>query len=76
MLYVYEQENQGIETSSTAVIVCEEKTMTKAFDGPLKRKTVYTITVRQDRLDIKLNVSYDEWEEGTNTDLTPYRRQR
>ncbi len=76
MLYVYEQENQSIEISATAVIGGEEKTLTKAFDGPLKRNTVYTITVRQDRLDIKLNVSYDEWEEGTNTDLTPYRRRR
>lgn len=75
MLYVYEQENQSIEISATAVIGGEEKTLTKAFDGPLKRNTVYTITVRQDRLDIKLNVSYDEWEEGTNTDLAPYRRQ-
>lgn len=74
MLYVYEQENQSIEISATAVIGGEEKTLTKAFDGPLKRNTVYTITVRQNCLDIKLNVSYDEWEEGTNTDLTPYRR--
>ena len=74
MLYVYEQENQGIEISATAVIGGEEKTLTKAFSGPLKRNTVYTITVRQDRIDIKLNVSYDEWEEGNNTELTPYNR--
>lgn len=74
MLYVYEQENQSIEISATVVIGGKEEILTKAVDGPLKRNTVYTITVRQDRLDIKLNVSYDEWEEGTNTDLTPYRR--
>lgn len=76
MLYAYEQENQDIQISVTAVIDGEEKTLTKAFDGPLKRNTVYTITVRQDRIDIKLNVSFDEWEEGTNTELTPYSRRQ
>ena len=71
MLYVYEQENQNIEVRVTAIISGAEKTLTKAFEGPLKRNTIYTITVRQNCIDIKLDVAFDEWEEGTNTELTP-----
>lgn len=71
ILYVYEQENQNIQISVTAVISGNETTLTKTFDGPLKRNTAYTITLRQDYIDIKLETSFDEWEEGGNTELTP-----
>lgn len=70
ILYVYEQENQNIQISVTAVISGNETTLTKTFDGPLKRNTAYTITLRQDYIDIKLETSFDEWE------LRPLHRQR
>ncbi len=72
MLYTYEQENEGIEVCVTASIGGVEKELTKSLDGPLKRNTIYTIIVRQDYIDIKLDVTFEDWEEGGNTELTPY----
>lgn len=36
------------------------------------RNTIYTITVRQDVIDVTVEVSFDEWEEGPDTELVPH----
>ena len=44
VLYVYEQENAGIEVSIEAVIDGQHKVLTKTLEGNLKRNTIYTVT--------------------------------
>lgn len=71
IIYAYEQENTNIEISVTALIGGRETTLTKQFDGPLKRNTIYTVTVRQNQIDIQLSTSLEDWENGSNTELIP-----
>ena len=69
VLYVYEQENDGLELSLDVVIDGEEKTLVKTLDAPVKRNTVNTIVVRRDYINVDLNVTFDEWEEGSDIEL-------
>lgn len=69
VLYVYEQENEGLELSIDVVIDGEEKTLVKTLDAPVKRNTVNTIVVRRDYINVDLNVTFDEWEEGSDIEL-------
>lgn len=69
VLYVYEQENEGLELSLDVVIDGEEKTLVKTLDVPVKRNTVNTIVVRRDYINVDLNVTFDEWEEGSDIEL-------
>lgn len=74
VLYVYEQENNGIEVSVTAVIDGEEKTLTKVLAEPLRRNTINTIIIRRDYINVNLNVTFDEWEQGSDTELEAKQR--
>lgn len=74
VLYVYEQENDGLEVEVEAVIDGQTKTLTKALSTAIERNKIYTLTVRKDVIDVRLDVSFDEWEEGGDTELTPLRR--
>lgn len=74
VMYLYEQRNEGLEVTIEAEIDGVEKSLSKAIDGDIRRNTVYTLTVRKDVIDVEVNVSVDEWEEGGDTELTPARR--
>lgn len=71
VLYAYEQPGGNIEISVDAVIDGKPHTLTKEFDGNIKRNTIYTVTVRKDVIDVSVEVSFDEWEDGGNTELVP-----
>lgn len=74
VLYVYEQENDGLEIVVEAEIDGKATTLRKTLDCALERNKIYTLTVRKDVIDVRLDVSFDEWEEGSDTELTPMRR--
>ena len=74
VLYVYEQENDGLEVVVEAEIDGKSTTLRKNLDCALERNKIYTLTVRKDVIDVRLDVSFDEWEEGSDTELTPLRR--
>ena len=74
VLYVYEQENDGLEVVVEVEIDGQAKTLTKRLDTDLERNKIYTLTVRKDVIDVRLDISFDEWEEGGDTELTPLRR--
>ncbi len=74
VMYLYEQRNEGIEVNIVANIDGVEKTLTKALEGDIHRNTTYTLTVRKDVIDVAVDVTLDEWEEGSDTELTPARR--
>ena len=71
VLYVYEQENAGIEVSIEAVIDGQHKVLTKTLEGNLKRNTIYTVTVRKNDIDIVVKVGIDDWEPGEDTEIIP-----
>lgn len=71
VLYVYEQENTGIEVSIEAVIDGQHKVLTKTLEGNLKRNTIYTVTVRKNAIDIVVKVDIDDWEPGEDTEIIP-----
>ena len=71
VFYAYEQTQGNLEISVDAVIDGKPITLTKAFNGDIKRNTVYTVTVCKDAIDITIDVSFDEWEEGDDTELVP-----
>ena len=71
VLYVYEQENAGIEVSIEAVIDGQHKVLTKTLEGNLKRNTIYTVTVRKNAIDIVVKVDIDDWEPGEDTEIIP-----
>ena len=71
IIYVYEQENDGIEVEVDAVIDGKPATLTKVLSGHLKRNTIYTLTVRKDDIDVTLDVTFEDWAEGEDTELTP-----
>lgn len=72
VFYAYEQAHENLEISVEAVINGKSHTLTKAFNGDIMRNTIYTITVRQDIIDVTVEVSFDEWEEGPDTELVPH----
>lgn len=74
VLYVYEQENDGLEVVVEAEIDGQSKTLTKSLGCDLERNKIYTLTVRKDVIDVTLDITFDEWEEGDDTELTPLRR--
>ncbi len=71
VLYAYEQAKGNLEISVDVVIDGKPHTLTKALNGDIKRNTIYTITVRKDIIDVTIEVSFDEWEEGNDTELVP-----
>lgn len=71
VLYVYEQENSGLEVSIEAVIDGQHKTLSKTLEGNLKRNTVYTVTVRKNDIDIVVKVGFEDWEQGNDTEIIP-----
>lgn len=71
VLYVYEQENNGLEISIEAVIDGRHKTLTKTLEGNLKRNTVYTVTVRKNDIDVVVKVGLEDWEMGNDTEIIP-----
>lgn len=71
VFYAYEQAQGNLEISVDVVIDGKPRTLTKAFQGDIKRNTIYTITVRKDVIDVTVDITFDEWEEGTDTELVP-----
>ena len=72
VLYVYEQENAGMEIKIEASFDGGEvKTLTKTLDAALRRNAVYTVTVSKDHIDIIVKPVFEEWESGGNIELTP-----
>ncbi len=71
VLYAYEQAKGNLEISVDVVIDGKPYTLTKALNEDIKRNTIYTITVRKDVIDVTIEVSFDEWEEGNDTELVP-----
>ncbi len=74
VLYAYEQPQGNLEISVDVTIDGKPHTLTKAISGDIKRNTIYTITVRKDVIDVTIEVSLDEWEEGNDTELVPQAR--
>lgn len=74
VFYAYEQAQGNLEISVDVVIDGKPHTLTKAFQGDIKRNTIYTITVRKDVIDVTVDITFDEWEEGTDTELVPQAR--
>lgn len=74
VLYAYEQQNDGLEVVVEALIDGQPKTLTKRLSCDLERNKIYTLTVRKDVIDVHLDLTFDEWEEGSDTELTPLRR--
>lgn len=74
VLYLYEQQNDGLTVEVEAEIDGQSKTLTKSLSTDIERNKIYTLTVRKDVIDVRLDVSFDEWEEGGDTELTPLRR--
>lgn len=71
VFYAYEQAKGNLEICVDAVIDGKPYTLTKALDEDVKRNTIYTITIRKDVIDVTVDVSLDEWEEGFDTELVP-----
>ena len=72
VLYVYEQSTgDRVVISVDAVIDGKTEVLTKELVEPLNRNTVYTLTLRKDTIDVSLDVSFDEWEPGSDTELMP-----
>lgn len=71
VLYAYEQTNGNLEISVDVVIDGKLHTLSKALAGDIKRNTIYTITVRKDVIDVTVEISFDEWEDGNDTELVP-----
>lgn len=71
VFYAYEQAKGNLEISVDVVIDGKPYTLTKALNSDIKRNTIYTVTVRKDVIDVTIEVSFDEWEEGSDTELVP-----
>lgn len=74
VLYAYEQENDNLTVEIVAEIDGQVKTLTRQLGMALERNKIYTLTVRKDVIDVSLDLSFDEWEPGGDTELTPARR--
>ena len=71
ILYLGEQQNVDLAVRIEAVIDGRRKVLTQPFEGDIKRNTIYTVTIRKDVIDIRLDVAFDEWEQGGDTELSP-----
>lgn len=71
VLYVNEQSADNIVIKVDAVIDGKSEVLTKTLSEPLKRNTVYTLTVRKDVIDVTLDVTFEDWEQGPDTELVP-----
>lgn len=71
VLYVNEQSADNIVIKVDAVIDGKPEVLSKTISEPLKRNTVYTLTVRKDVIDVTLDVTFEDWEQGSDTELTP-----
>lgn len=74
VIYAAEQVNDAVEVSVTVDVAGVEKTMTKALSGDIRRNTAYLLTVRQNSIDLSLGITFDEWEDGGNTDIEVKRK--
>ena len=70
-MYAYEQANQGIEIHVDAVIDGRPVSLKENLEGDIERNKIYTVTVRKDKIDVSLEVSFEDWEEGSDTELVP-----
>lgn len=75
VLYVYEQAADGLEITVDAVVDGKPVVLTKKLSDGIERNTVYTVTVRKDVIDVTLEVSFEDWIPGTDTELVPQNRQ-
>ena len=72
VLYLGEQENQGIQVEVVVSFDGESpRRLRKLIEGDLKRNTIYTVTIRKDDIDIVIRPVLDEWEQGSDTELVP-----
>ncbi|MBO8471560.1 MAG: hypothetical protein IAB82_07185 [Bacteroidetes bacterium] len=71
VMYAYEQANQGIEIHVDAVIDGRPVSLKENLEGDIERNKIYTVTVRKDKIDVSLEVSFEDWEEGSDTELVP-----
>lgn len=71
ILYFGEQQNVDLVVRIEAVIDGQLKVLTQPFEGDIKRNTIYTVTIRKDVIDIRLDVAFDDWEQGGDTELSP-----
>ncbi len=72
VLYVYEQENSNIQLIVTLLVNGKRKEIVQTLSTSLKRNTVYTITVRKDWIDVWVDVSLEDWENGSDTEIVPF----
>ena len=72
VLYVYEQENEGLEVSVEAMVDGQSKVLTKTLEErALKRNSIYTLMLRKDTLSSEVSLDVLAWEDGGNTQLQP-----
>lgn len=71
VLYVNEQSADNIVIKVDAVIDGKSEVLTKTLSEPLRRNTIYTLTVRKDVIDVTLDVTFEDWEQGPDTELVP-----
>lgn len=74
VMYMYEQAGDGIEVEVDAVIDGKPVTLSKTISGDIVRNTVYTVTVRKDNIDVVLDITFEDWIQGGDTELTPAMR--
>ena len=71
VLHVFEQSADNTVIKVDAVIDGKAVELSKTISEPLKRNTIYTLTVRKDVIDVTLDVTFEDWEQGPDTELTP-----
>lgn len=71
ILYVYEQENEGLEIVIEAVVDGKTRTLTKVLEGALKRNSIYTVTLQKDHSSGSVSLDVVAWENGGDTSLHP-----
>ena len=73
VLYVYEQENEGLAVTVEAVVDGESKILTKTLEEEsLKRNAIYTLVLRKDASsDNGVTLDILAWEDGGDTSLRP-----
>lgn len=72
VLYVYEQENEGLAVAVEATVDGLPKVLTKNLEEDvLKRNAVYTLSLQKDTLSGKVSLEVLAWEDGGNTQLHP-----
>lgn len=71
VLHVHEQPGNTVMVSVDAVIDGKPVVLEKELSEPLERNTVYTVTVRKDDIDVSLDVTLEDWQQGGDTELMP-----